>query len=60
MEENAEVFDFELSEEEMQELDSLTTFDKAVETFVGLYRKCVIRDRSMDDTMHSVKIMQDR
>jgi hypothetical protein len=60
MEENAEVFDVELSEEEMQELDSLTTSDEAVETFVGLYRKCVIRDTSMDGTMHGVKIMQDR
>jgi diketogulonate reductase-like aldo/keto reductase len=55
MEENAQVFDFELSEEEMLELDSLTT-SEAVETFVGLYRKCVNRDTSMDGTMHGVKM----
>jgi diketogulonate reductase-like aldo/keto reductase len=35
--ENAEVFDFELSDEEMNELDSLTTPD-AFTTFEGLYR----------------------
>ena len=35
--ENAEVFDFELSDEDMNELDSLTTLD-AFTTFEGLYR----------------------
>lgn len=39
MEENALVFDFELSDEEMKELDTLTTPD-AIEKFKGLYRKC--------------------
>jgi len=55
MEENANVFDFELTEEEMKDLDSLTTPD-AVETFVGLYRKCVNRDTSKDGTMEGVKM----
>ena len=48
MVENAQVFDFELSDEEMKQLDSMTTPD-AIETFVGLYRKCVIRDTSVTD-----------
>jgi len=46
--ENAQVFDFELSDEEMKLLDSMTAPD-AIETFVGLYRKCVIRDTSVTD-----------
>jgi diketogulonate reductase-like aldo/keto reductase len=55
MEENAQVFDFELSEDEMKKLDSLTT-PEAIETFVGLYRKCVNRDTSKDGTTDGVKI----
>ena len=43
MVENALVFDFELSEEEMEELDGLTT-PEAISTFEALYRKCVNRD----------------
>lgn len=55
MEENAQVFDFELSEEEMAELDSLTTAEN-LETFKGLYRKCVNRDTAKDGTMDGVKM----
>ena len=54
MVENAEVFDFELSEEEMATLDALTTSD-AFETFFGLYKKCVNRDTSKDGSMDGVK-----
>ena len=39
MKENAEVFDFSLSSEDIEQLDSLTT-PAAIETFQGLYRKC--------------------
>ena len=39
MKENAEVFDFSLTSEDIAQLDSLTT-PAAIETFQGLYRKC--------------------
>jgi diketogulonate reductase-like aldo/keto reductase len=55
MVENAQVFDFSLSEEDMQELDNLTT-PEAIDTFAGLYRKCVNRDTSKDGTMDGVKM----
>ena len=55
MVENANVFDFELTAGEMSELDSLTTPD-AIETFFGLYKKCVNRDTSKDGTMDGVKM----
>eukprot|EP00573_Skeletonema_grethae_P001633 CAMPEP_0201685524 /NCGR_PEP_ID=MMETSP0578-20130828/258_1 /ASSEMBLY_ACC=CAM_ASM_000663 /TAXON_ID=267565 /ORGANISM="Skeletonema grethea, Strain CCMP 1804" /LENGTH=330 /DNA_ID=CAMNT_0048169437 /DNA_START=177 /DNA_END=1169 /DNA_ORIENTATION=+ len=54
MVENAQVFDFELSEEEMATLDALTTSD-AFKTFFGLYKKCVNRDTSKDGSMDGVK-----
>merc|ERR1711935_589190 len=41
--ENAQVFDFELTEEEMNELNGLTT-PAALDKFQKLYRKCVNRD----------------
>lgn len=53
--ENAQVFDFELEEEEMKELDGLTT-PEAIATFEGLYRKCVNRDTSKDGTLEGVKM----
>lgn len=53
--ENAQVFDFELSKEEMDELNALTTRE-AFETFQGLYRKCVNRDTSKDGTLDLVKM----
>eukprot|EP00566_Odontella_aurita_P010665 CAMPEP_0113561968 /NCGR_PEP_ID=MMETSP0015_2-20120614/20267_1 /TAXON_ID=2838 /ORGANISM="Odontella" /LENGTH=403 /DNA_ID=CAMNT_0000463815 /DNA_START=24 /DNA_END=1235 /DNA_ORIENTATION=- /assembly_acc=CAM_ASM_000160 len=53
--ENAKVFDFELTEEEMVTLDNLTD-DGAYETFQALYRKCVNRDTSKDGTMDGVKM----
>jgi diketogulonate reductase-like aldo/keto reductase len=55
MVENANVFDFELSEEEMDELDGLTT-SEALEAFRTLYRKCVNRDTTKDGTMEGVKM----
>ena len=53
--ENAQVFDFELTSEEMARLDNLTT-PEALETFQQLYRKCVNRDTSKDGTMEGVKM----
>ena len=55
MEENAGVFDFALSAEDMAELDALTS-PANIETFVGLYRKCVNRDTSKDGTLEGVKL----
>ena len=55
MEENALVFDFELSKEEMDELDALTT-PEALVAFKALYQKCVNRDTSKDGTMDGVKM----
>jgi len=55
MVENARVFDFELSDGEMAELDALTGPD-AFEKFEGLYRKCVNRDTTKDGTMDGVKM----
>ena len=55
MVENGQVFDFELSKEEMEKLDSLTT-PQAIETFQSLYRKCVNRDTSKDGTLDGVKM----
>ena len=55
MKENADVFDFELTEEEMTELDGLTT-SEALKTFEGLYRKCVNRDTSKDGSLEGVKM----
>ena len=56
MVENAQVFDFVLSEEQMASLDDLTTPEN-VATFVELYRKCVNRDTSKDGTMDGVKMV---
>jgi diketogulonate reductase-like aldo/keto reductase len=55
MKENARVFDFELTEDEMTELDGLTT-SEALSAFEALYRKCVNRDTSKDGTMDGVKM----
>lgn len=52
--ENANVLDFELSEEHMKTLDALTTPEN-LETFFKLYQKCVNRDTSKDGTMDGVK-----
>jgi len=53
--ENANVFDFSLSADEMAQLDGLTT-PEAIETFKSLYRKCVNRDTTKDGTMEGVKM----
>lgn len=55
MAENAKVFDFELTEEEMEELDGLTTAE-ALDTFKALYQKCVNRDTTKDGTNEGVKM----
>lgn len=55
MEENAQILDFELTVDEMAELDSLTT-PEAIDSFVGLYRKCVNRDTSKEGSMDGVKM----
>jgi len=55
MVENAQVFDFELSDDEMAELNSMTSKEAYV-TFEGLYRKCVNRDTSKDGTLDGVKM----
>ena len=53
--ENGKVFDFELSIDEMKELNELTS-DETFQTFQALYRKCVNRDTSKDGTMDGVKM----
>lgn len=55
MMENADVFDFTLSEEHMQQLNALTT-DATKQEFVELYRKCVNRDTSQAGTLEGVKM----
>lgn len=55
MKENAQVFDFELDSEDLKIMDGLTT-PEALDTFQGLYRKCVNRDTSKDGTMDGVKM----
>lgn len=55
MVENAQVFDFELDDADMKELDHLTTHE-TIEAFEKLYRKCVNRDTSKDGTMDGVKM----
>lgn len=55
MKETAQVFDFELTEAEMEELDGLTT-PEALSAFEELYRKCVNRDTTKDGTMEGVKM----
>jgi len=54
MEENAQVFDFALSAEDVHHLDALTTPDN-LETFLELYRKCVNRDTPLAGTLEGVK-----
>lgn len=54
MEENAQVFDFVLSPEDVRQLDALTTPDN-LDTFLELYRKCVNRDTPLAGTLEGVK-----
>ena len=53
--ENAEVFDFELSATEMDQLDNMTT-QESLEAFEILYRKCVNRDTTKDGSLEGVKM----
>jgi diketogulonate reductase-like aldo/keto reductase len=55
MVENALVFDFELTADEMTRLDSLTT-PEALDAFQALYRKCVNRDTTKEGSMDGVKM----
>jgi diketogulonate reductase-like aldo/keto reductase len=55
MVENAQIFDFELSDEEMNELNGLTN-PEAINKFQDLYQKCVNRDTSKDGTLQGVKL----
>ena len=55
MQENAQVFDFEISDADMATLDGLTS-PETLKTFEGLYRKCVNRDTTKDGTMEGVKM----
>lgn len=55
MEENANVFDFTLSQDDMEALDALTSPDN-IQTFRDLYRKCVNRDTTKDGTLDGVKM----
>jgi diketogulonate reductase-like aldo/keto reductase len=55
MEENAAVFDFELTPDDMIRLEALTTRE-SLETFHQLYRKCVNRDTTKDGTLDGVKM----
>jgi len=55
MKENAHVLDFILTDEEVNQLDSLTE-PQTLETFKELYQKCVNRDTSKDGTLHGVKM----
>jgi diketogulonate reductase-like aldo/keto reductase len=54
MVENAQVFDFALSAEEVAALDALTT-DGAIAAFADLYRRCVNRDTPLAGSMEGVK-----
>jgi diketogulonate reductase-like aldo/keto reductase len=47
MKENAQVFSFSLNDEDLAQLDALTT-DEALATFQALYEKCVFRDTPAD------------
>jgi len=51
MRENAQVFDFELSDFEMNILDERTSGD-SLKTFEALYRKCVVRDTPLKDVQN--------
>ena len=55
MVENALVFDFVLSDEDMSILDNLTA-PSNIDAFVALYRKCVNRDTTKDGTLEGVKM----
>jgi diketogulonate reductase-like aldo/keto reductase len=52
--ENAAVFDFALTQDEMARLDALTT-PAATDAFAELYKKCVNRDTSTAGTLEGVK-----
>jgi diketogulonate reductase-like aldo/keto reductase len=55
MVENVNLFDFTISDDDMNTLDSLTTPD-ALKAFEVLYHKCVNRDTTKDGTMDGVKL----
>jgi len=46
--ENLQIFDFELSPQDEQQLDALTT-QQNLDAFKALYQKCVIRDTPLKE-----------
>lgn len=48
MVENMSLFDFQLTEDEMAKLDTLTT-SKSIDDFKALYLKCVVRDTPLEN-----------
>jgi len=54
MEENADLFSFEIDDDDMQLLKGLTDDDNKAR-FEELYRKCVNRDTPLDGTMEGVR-----
>eukprot|EP00286_Rhodomonas_abbreviata_P022500 CAMPEP_0181301160 /NCGR_PEP_ID=MMETSP1101-20121128/7273_1 /TAXON_ID=46948 /ORGANISM="Rhodomonas abbreviata, Strain Caron Lab Isolate" /LENGTH=320 /DNA_ID=CAMNT_0023406441 /DNA_START=18 /DNA_END=980 /DNA_ORIENTATION=+ len=52
--ENLDVFSFQLAEEDMQQLDKLTTEDNLKE-YKELYDKCVVRDTPLQATKEGIK-----
>eukprot|EP00051_Salpingoeca_urceolata_P027633 m.482451 g.482451 ORF g.482451 m.482451 type:complete len:323 (+) comp22548_c0_seq1:2051-3019(+) len=55
MEENADVFGFELDAEDFAKLDAMTVPEN-LETFKTLYEKCVVRDTPLADSREGVKL----
>jgi diketogulonate reductase-like aldo/keto reductase len=52
--ENAAVFDFELTVQNLAALDALTSQD-SIDAFAALYRKCVVRDTPLEGTGEGIK-----
>jgi len=54
---NMDVFDWKLEEQDVQELDLLTTQEN-LETFKALYLKCVLRDTPLSGTEEGKKLLR--
>ena len=57
MAENLNIFDFTIDEADMATLDALTT-SAAIDIFLGLYQKCVVRDTplAMDAAKQAITV----
>ena len=53
--ENKNIFHFEITEDEIQELDSLTS-GEALDAYKNLYQKCVLRDTPLEGSLEGVKL----